>query len=205
MVEPEIDLSFIPRDLDHPYRIQSLLDSFPYDPSPECRSPRIVLEEAKAHCFEGALLAAACLRKLGHSPLLVDLKAQNDDDHVIAVFRRRGLWGAIAKSNFTTLKFREPVYRTIRELAMSYFDLYFNTLGQKTLRSHSAPFDLSRFDDGNWMTTTEDLDHIGDALDRSRHYPLIGPEAVAELNIVDDRLMKAGLLGSDPEGLYLPK
>ncbi|MBN1539844.1 MAG: hypothetical protein JW939_06840, partial [Candidatus Thermoplasmatota archaeon] len=179
MVEPEIDLSFIPTGLDNPYRIQSFLDSIPYDPSPECRSPRIVLDEARAHCFEGALLAAACLRKLGHPPLLVDLRAENDDDHVIAVFNRRGLWGAIAKSNFTTLRFREPVYRTIRELAMSYFDLYFNTIGQKTMRSYSAPFDLSRFDNRQWMTTKDDLENIGEALDRSRHYPLIGPEMVA--------------------------
>ncbi|MGA1793390.1 MAG: hypothetical protein ACMUHM_05520 [Thermoplasmatota archaeon] len=201
----DIDLSWVPEGLNDPFRIQLFLNSIPYDPELECRSPRIVMEERKAHCFEGALLAAACLRRLGFPPLLVDLRAVNDDDHVIAVFEKGGRWGAVAKSNFTTLRFREPVYRTVRELAMSYFDLYFNTKGEKTLRSYSSPFDLSRFDEKDWMITEEDLEFIGDALDRSRHYPLITGEMAGELNVVEDDLMQAGLLGSDPKGLYRPE
>ncbi|MBN1390302.1 MAG: hypothetical protein JXA22_06650 [Candidatus Thermoplasmatota archaeon] len=205
MNETDIDLSWLPADLERPFKVQAFLNSIPYDPSYECRSPMFVHRERKAHCFEGALFAAACLRRMGYQPLLVDLRAYNDDDHVIAVFREKGRWGSIAKSNFTTLRFREPVYRSIRELAMSYFDLYFNTAGQKTLRSYSAPMDLSRFDDRSWMTTEDDLEYIGDALDRSRHYPLLTDEMVNELNMVEDDLLKAGLLGSDPKGLFEPK
>jgi len=198
------DLSWVPGEIDTPFKIQLFLNSIAYDPDPECRSPFFVLQEKKAHCFEGALFAAACLRKLGYSPLLVDLRSDNDDDHVIAVFCKNGWWGAVAKSNFTTLRFREPVYRTVRELVMSYFDLYFNTKGQKTLRAYSSPFDLTGFDVREWMTTREDLEYIGDALDRARHYSLVPVDMVGELNIVEDDLMQAGLIGSDPEGLYKP-
>jgi len=193
------------RKLRDPISIQNFLDSLSYDAKMDTRSPRWVLKERSANCFEGAMFAAACLRNIGHPPLIVDLRAVNDDDHVIAVFKTRGGWGSIAKSNFTTLRFREPVYRTLRELAMSYFDLYFNTLGDKTLRAYSIPLDLSKFDEGNWMTTEEDLEYIGDILDRSRHYPLIDGAQASDLSKVSEYLMKAGLIGSVPEGLYIPE
>ncbi len=114
------------RALKTPQDIQRYLDSLAYNHHDECRSPRYVMRNRRAHCFDGALFAAAALRVQGHPPLLVDLRAVNDDDHVLAVFSKGRCWGAIAKSNFTTIQYREPVYRTLRELAMSYFDLYFN-------------------------------------------------------------------------------
>ncbi len=190
--------------LDTPWKVQQFLDSIEYNPNSESRSPRLVLETGRAHCFEGALFAAACLRNMGHPPMLVDLRAVNDDDHVIAVFRERDLWGAVAKSNFTTLRFREPVYRSLRELSMSYFDLYFNTLGEKTLRAYSKPLDLSRYDRDDWMTTVSSLEYIGDDLDRLRHYPLIGKDSISALSPASPILLESGLFGSNPEGLFRP-
>jgi len=191
--------------LNCPNKVQEFLDSIDYDPDPESRSPRYVIKERRAHCFEGALFAAACLREMGHPPLLVDLRAENDDDHVIAVFKEDGLWGSVAKSNFTSLRFREPVYRSLRELAMSYFDFYFNTIKEKTLRSYSRPLDLSRFDDRDWMFTEGSLEYIGDELDRMVHYPLISKDMVRRLSLASRSMLDAGLLGSRPEGLFIPK
>jgi hypothetical protein len=171
----------------------------------ECRSPRWVMRQNMAHCFEGSLFAAAALRYLGFKPLVVDMMAENDDDHVIAVFHRNGCWGAVAKSNFTTLRYREPVYRTIRELVMSYFDFYFNTLGDKSLRSYSRPVNLSRFDNHDWMTTEADLEFIGDHLNTVRHYKVLTPAMIRSLAVADDVVMNASLNGALPEGLFKPK
>jgi hypothetical protein len=193
------------KGLHKPMKVQEWLDSIDYDPDPESRSPRFVMKERRAHCFEGALFAAACLREMGHPPLLVDLRAENDDDHVIAVFREDGLWGAVAKSNFTSLRFREPVYRSLRELTMSYFDFYFNTNREKSLRSYSRPLDLTRFDDKDWMFTEGSLEYIGDELDRILHYPLISKGMVKKLSLASQSMLDAGLLGSKPEGLFKPK
>jgi len=191
--------------LDTPTRIQNYLNIMAYDPEPGTASPRRVMREKKANCFEGALFAAAAFRFHGRRPLLVDMRSWNDDDHVLAVFQKNGAWGCVAKSNFTVLRFREPVYSTIRELMMSFFDVYFNALGQKTLRAYSVPFDLSRFDEIGWMTTEEDISDIGDALDRARHYKVLTPAQIRSLQITDPVLVKAGLLGADPSGLYAPK
>jgi len=188
-----------------PWEIQLFLDSIPYNSVVECKSPKRVFSGRSAHCFEGALFAAACLRGLGHPPLLVDLKAWNDDDHVIAVFREKNYWGAVAKSNFTTLRYREPVYRSLRELAMSYFDFYFNTLGQKTLRAYSRPLRLVRFDKRDWMETDEDLEYIGDAFQNLVYFPLLDDEQAAVLSPVAKGLLEAGLMGSNPAGLYVPE
>lgn len=187
-----------------PYDIQVYLDSIPYNPNPECRSPKRILNEPKAHCFEGALFAAAMLRELGFPPLIIDMAAENDDDHVIAVFKIDGRWGAIAKSNTSALRYREPVYRTLRELIMSYFDFYFNTLGVKSLRSYSRPVNLSRFDSRNWMTTVEDLEFIGDYLYTIRHYPILKPEMTGRLKTASRLLQDAVFLGADEEGLFKP-
>ena len=146
------------RKLTTPARIQEFLDEhIRYNKADTCYGPRLVLEHKRAHCMEGALFAATALRLLGHKPLLVDLEAVRDDDHVLAVFRVDGHWGAIAKSNYAGLRFRNPVYRTIRELAMSYFEHYFNPKGEKTLRGFSRPVNLSRFDGLNWMTSGEEV------------------------------------------------
>ena len=191
--------------LSSPIKIQRYLNRMAYDPNYGARSPRWIIKERRAHCFEGAIFAAAALRQIGHPPRLVDIRSWNDDDHVIAVFKERGLWGALAKSNFTVIRFREPVYRSLRELVMSYFDVYFNALGDKTMRSYSLPLDLSRFDGRHWMTTAEDLEYIGDKLNVIKHIPVMTRGMIRRLNRADKDLVKAGLLGAKPEGLYKPK
>lgn len=192
------------KSLPDPDKIQNFLDSIDYNPNPECRSPRWVIKKKSAHCFEGALFSAACLEFIGYRPLLVDMKAWNDDDHVIAVFKKNGHWGAVAKSNFTTLRYREPVYRSIRELIMSYFDFYFNLNGEKSLRSYCKPLDLSSFDSRNWRTTDEDLEFIGDKLESLYHYPVANQKMISELFRASDLSLKAGMLGSNEAGLFKP-
>ncbi len=191
--------------LSSPIKIQRYLNRMAYDPDYGARSPRWVIKERKAHCFEGALFAAAALRRLGHRPLLVDIRSWNDDDHVLAVFKERRHWGCVAKSNYTVLRYREPVYRSLRELVMSYFDVYFNPIGQKTMRSYSLPLDLGQFDRRHWMTTAEDLQYIGDRLDETKHFPVLTPAMTRALNLADKDLVKAGLLGAKPKGLYKPE
>jgi hypothetical protein len=187
-----------------PWSIQIFLDSIAYNPAYECRSPRWVIRKRSAHCFEGALFAAAALDFLGYKPLIVDMKAFNDDDHVIAVFREEGYWGAVAKSNFTSLRFREPVYRSLRELIMSYFDFFFNIYGEKSLRSYSLPFNLSLFNKRNWAITDDDLEYIGDKIESLYHFPVVSEKMINKLNITSDSMLKAGMLGSIEEGLFKP-
>ena len=187
------------RRLKTPEKIQSFLDTeIGYNKEPEgatCRSPRKVLRDRLAHCLEGALFAAAALRVQGFPPLLLDLEAVRDDDHVLALFRQHGHWGAIAKSNYSGLRFREPVYRTLRELAISYFEHYYNLSGEKTLRTYSRPVQLRRFDSLHWMTADDDLWTISDYLTAIPHRPLLTGPMARRLNRVDARLMAAGKLG----------
>ncbi len=192
------------KTLDNPDKIQVFLDSIDYNPNYECRSPRWVIRKRSAHCFEGALFAAAVLEFIGYKPLIVDMRAVNDDDHVIAVFKEDGHWGAVAKSNFTSLRFREPVYRSLRELIMSYFDFFFNIDKYKSLRSYSLPFDLTTFEDRNWATTDEDLEYIGDKIESLHHFPVVTKKMIRKLSPASDTMLKAGMLGSKPEGLFKP-
>jgi len=191
--------------LNNPDKIQGFLDSIDYNPVYECRSPRYVMKKRSAHCFEGALFAAAVMQFNGTTPLIVDMKAYNDDDHVIAVFKVNGHWGAVAKSNFTSLRFREPVYRSIRELIMSYFDFFFNTAGDKSLRSYSLPLNLKKYDSINWATTDDDLEFIGDKLESMKHYPIVNNTMIKQLSKASDTVLQAGLMGSNAEGLFKPK
>ena len=188
-----------------PWDIQVYLDSIEYNPNYECRSPRWVIRKRSAHCFEGALFAAAALHFIGYKPLIVDMKAFNDDDHVIAVFREDKYWGAVAKSNFTSLRFREPVYRTLRELIMSYFDFFFNINGEKSLRSYSLPLNLTSFNKMNWATTDEDLEYIGDKIESLYHFPVVSEIMIKKLSIASESMIKAGLLGSKADGLFKPE
>jgi hypothetical protein len=192
------------KKLSDPDKIQAFLDSIDYNPAYECRSPRWVIKRRKAHCFEGAIFSAAALRLIGYKPLLIDMKSYNDDDHVIAVFKVDGYWGAVAKSNFTTLRYREPVYRSIRELIMSYFDFYFNTKGEKSLRSYSLPLDLSLYDSRKWETTDEDLEYIGDKIESLHHFPVVNDKQLKRLFIASDTVMNAAMLGANEEGLFKP-
>ncbi len=191
--------------LKSPQHIQLFLNDLAYDADYLARSPRRVMRERKAACFDGAMFAAAALRELGHRPRLVDLRAWNDDDHVIAVFNEGRCWGAVAKSNTTVLRYREPVYRTLRELVMSYFEVYFNTVGQKTLRSYSRPLDLATLDARGWLVDEADLGWIGDRLDDLQHLPVVTPAQIRALAPVDPALMKAGFLGAVQAGLYQAK
>src|ERR1700685_2688056 len=147
--------------MNSPAKIQRFLDEeIGYNTEPHgatCYSPRRVLQTKVAHCMEGALLGAMALRNLGYPPLIVDLEAIHDTDHVLAVYRVEGCWGAVAKSDYSGLRSREPVYRTIRELAVSYFEHYYNLTGEKTLRAYSRPVSLTRFDRIGWMTTEEEV------------------------------------------------
>jgi hypothetical protein len=184
------------KKLSTPEKIQKFLDDLPYNKEKDgetCRSPRLVLENNTAHCFEGALFAAAALRTNGKPPLILDLASVRDDDHVIAVYRANGCWGSIGKSNYAGLRFRSPVYRTLRELALSYFEHYYNLKGEKTLRGYSLPVNLKRFDSIEWMTSDEPMWAIAEYLCVIRHFQIFN--GVTRRMYMDERLFKAGLVG----------
>jgi hypothetical protein len=191
------ELAIFRRRLDTPSKIQRLLDEIAYNLETDgetFRSPRRVLRDRTANCIEGAVIAAAALRVQGDPPLIMDLTAVRDEDHVIAVFRRRGLWGAIGTSKFTGLRYREPVYRTLRELAMSFFEHYYNLEGERTLRGHGRPVNLARFDRLHWMTSEQDLWPIAEHLERIPHLALLPPGVDRQLTRLDRRGKAAGLL-----------
>ena len=183
------------RSFKTPHGIQRALDAMPYHLANTAWSPRHVLQENTSHCFEGAIFAAAALRANGYPPLILDLEADHDTDHVIAIYRMHGHWGAVAKSNYTGCRYREPVYRTLRELALSYFDVYFNLRAERTLRTFSRPVNLKRFDHQNWMTADGNLWFIANYLFTIRHFRLLTPTMIKNLHRLDERSFKAGCLG----------
>jgi hypothetical protein len=190
------------RRLDPPWRIQKFLDELEYDVRGEgCRSPRRVLRERKVQCMDGALFAAGALRVQGEPPLLLDLEAVQDDDHVLALYRRNGLWGAVARSNYSGLRFREPLFRTVRDLVLSYVEGYFNLRREKTLRRYSDPFDLSFFDSRRWMTAEQDLWEIPEHLVGIHHYRLLTPEQERCLAPVSRVVFHGGLVGREGDFL----
>ncbi len=184
------------RRLSTPRKIQNFLETLrANDGNDTCRSPREVLRVGWAHCIEGAMLAALALRIHSHPPRVVDLASTPDDlDHVIAVFQQHGQWGAISKTNHATLRYREPIYRSIRELVMSYFHEYTTDDGKKTLRSYTQPVDLSRFDNDGWMTSSDDVWKIPCALADTPHIPLLSRSQIATLRRADPIEQKAGKL-----------
>ncbi len=183
------------RALKTPARIQRFIDELEYQYASTAWSPQRVLRERKGHCLEGALLAAAALRVNGHRPLLMDLEGVRDDDHVVALYRQHGLWGGIAKSNFAGLRFRSPVYRTLRELAMSYFEHYYNLRGERTLRAYSRIVNLARLDGEHWMTAEEDVWCVPELLIETKHYPLFPDKVARALPRLDRRSFEAGMHG----------
>jgi len=182
------------RSLKNPHGIQRFLDDMPYHLADTAWSPRRVLRENTSHCFEGAMFAAAALRVNGYPPLVFDLEAEHDTDHVVAIYRVRGHWGAVAKSNYTGCRYREPVYRSLRELALSYFEVYFNLRRERSLRTFSRPVNLARFDDLNWMTTDKHLWFVAEYLLTIHHFPLLTPAMIKKLHRLDDRSFRAGCL-----------
>jgi hypothetical protein len=159
-----------------------------------------------AHCFDAAVFAAAALRRAGYPPLILELLPNaHDNDHLLALFRHNGCWGAVAKSNFAGLRYREPVYRTLRELALSFFEQYYNLARRKTLRGYTMPLHLGSFDCDGWTVRDEPLWEIADRLDRQRRVVLATPRMAAGFSAVDERSYRAGLLGSVDAGLYRPR
>jgi hypothetical protein len=188
-----------------PIEVQSFLDGISYRAESVYCSPLRVLRERRAHCFDGALFAATALRRLGHRPLVLEMIPNDrDDGHMLALYQSDGYWGAVAKSNFAGLRFREPVYRTLRELVMSYFEQYYNVEREKTLRAYSLPLNLEIFDALDWMTRDEPLQIVADRLERTRKIPLLTSKLIARLSLVDERQYEAGLLGANDAGLYRP-
>jgi hypothetical protein len=183
-----------------PISIQEYLDGLAYNITDRTLCPRDVARERMAHCMDGAVFAATALERLAYPPLLVDLRAIDDDDHVIAAFREHGLWGAVAKSNTTSLRFRAPVYRSVRELALSYFAVYFNTAGEMSLYEYSRPFSLRRYR-GRHLEA-DDIAFIGADLDATIHYPIVSRERLKSLPRAPGYLIDACFAGADPAGLY---
>lgn len=183
------------RSLRTPAGVQKFLDTLPYNLRYTARSPRKVLETCTASCLEGGIFAAAALRVLGFPPLIFDLEAEQDTDHVVAIFKIRGHWGAVAKSNFTGCRYREPVHRTLRELALTYFNVYFNLRGERTLRRFSRPVNLARFDRLNWMSTEKPVWFIAEYLCEIPHIPLLTSAMAKNLTQVDPRTIRGEMVG----------
>ena len=193
--------------LNTPIKIQGFLDELPYSTEHIYRCPLRVLRDRVAHCFDGALFAAAALRRLGYPPLILEMiPDERDDDHLLAIYRIDEYWGAVAKSNFVGLRFREPIYRNLRELVLSYFEQYYNVEREKTLRSYTSPLNLKAFDKFNWMTCDESLGRIAKRLDKIRRVPILTPSMTSNLSLVDERSYQAGLFEANERGLYpLPR
>ena len=186
-----------------PDQIQSFIDTIPYSTESVYRAPLAVIRERCGHCFDGAVLAAMCLRNIGHPPLILELLPnRRDDDHIIALFRVSGYWGAVAKSNFVGLRYREPIFKGLRELVLSYFENYFNSAGEKTLRGYTGALNLAAFDRYSWTTENRTMELIGQRLDQTRRYNLLSPAMARRLSPVDPLTLKAGLLGANPQGLF---
>ncbi len=192
--------------LTSPVKIQDFLDDLTYSADSFYRCPLRVFRDRLAHCFDGALFAAAALRRIGYPPLILDMiPNERDDDHLLALYKYKRSWGAVAKSNFVGLRFREPIYRNLRELVMSYFEQYYNVTGEKTLRGHTVPLNLRTFDKWNWMISDEHLERIAERLDTIRRMQLLTPSMIDNLSKIDERSHQAGLLFVNEAGLYQPE
>jgi hypothetical protein len=189
--------------LNSPFKVQAFLNAISYSTDEFYRCPLRVLRERVAHCFDGATFATMALRRLGEPPLILEIIPNGrDDDHLLALFKRFGCWGAVAQSNFSGLRFREPVYRSLRELVMSYFEDYFNAMGEKTMVGYRGPINLKVFDHLEWMASDRGLERLSSAMDRYRPHPVITTEMAANLSPVDERSLRAGMLDTNPDGLF---
>ncbi|MFO0417061.1 MAG: hypothetical protein ACK5Y6_07220, partial [Pseudomonadota bacterium] len=186
----------------NPDKIQSLLDQLPYRCESVHLCARAALRDNQAHCFDGALLAAAALTRSGYAPMLIDLRAEQDDDHILCAYRWRGYWGAVAKSNFPGLRFREPIFRSPRELVLSYFELYFSMKGAKSLREYSRPLRLPSLKRLDWECDDSSGDLLVDRLDSSPHYKIITPHQKLNLRKIDRRFFQSQLVGVNLKGVY---
>jgi len=190
-------------DLNSPFKVQSFLNTIQYSADKFYRCPLRVLRDRKAHCFDGGLFAAMALHRIGHLPLIMELiPNRRDDDHILALFKHQDHWGSVAQSNFTGLRYREPVYRSLRELVMSYFEHFFNSVGEKTLIGYRGPINLNIFDRLDWMSSDAGLESLSNDMDRYRVLPVITSEMAANLAPVDERSLRAGMMGANEAGLF---
>lgn len=192
--------------LHSPDRIQAFLDSVQYPAGERNRSVLNVIRERQAHCLDGGMFAAAALSWIGYPATIMDIFPEpgKDDDHILALYQVDGCWGAVAKSNFVGLRLREPVYRSLRELVMSYFESYFNVDGEKTLRSYSRPIRLGKWDYLDWVCDDHGVDVIEMKLKTLKSTPLITEKMAARLNRADEISYKSGLGVANMDGLYKP-
>ena len=184
-----------------PARIQMFLDELEYDEKAGLASPRVVMRTGKAQCVSGVLFAAAALRELGHPPRLMYIEAVTDDSHCLAVYEIGGLWGSVAKSNFTTIRSRDPIY-PYESLWLSYFEGYFNQYGKRTMRSFTVPIDLERFERRGWRFAEDELLDIDRAIDLAPKAWVLPRQRTKHLSKVSELLRNAGLLGSKTAGLW---
>jgi hypothetical protein len=182
-----------------PAAIQAYLDSLPYKAEELDRSPLRVMADGQGHCLDGGIFAAVALWKLGYRPLILDLAPEPglDDDHVLAVYNVEGCWGCVAKSNFPLLRLREPVYRSLRELVMTYFDFYVSANREKSLRSYTHPLDLSHFKDPSWMWDEYGIRNVTRKLYSLKTIPVITEAHAAMMSLSDERTYKASTFDTD--------
>ena len=188
--------------LNTPDRVQTQLDKMVYRCESVYVPPLLSLREGRAHCFDGALLAALALLHAGFEARLIDLCAEDDDDHVLCGFRHRGLWGAVAKSNFPGLRFREPIFKTPRELVLSYFENYFNLKGKKSLRRFSTPIRLPSLNRVPWDVNFSAAEGIVEKLEGAKHTDIVSQASVRRLREVDSRFYASQMVGVDLAGAY---
>ncbi len=198
------ELLVVWRELKSPAAIQEYLDSLPYKAEELDRSPLRVMTDGQGHCLDGGIFAALALWRIGFPPLILDLVPAPglDDDHVLALYREERRWGCVAKSNYAGLRSREAVHRSLRELAMTYFEFYFNLQREKSLRGYTRPLDLSRFQDTSWMWDEAGIRKVSKRLYRLKPIPLISEESAAHLSVVNERSYKAGTYGTDFSWAY---
>jgi hypothetical protein len=189
-----------------PIAVQEFLDSVPYVGEDLNRTPLRVMQDRQCHCLDGGMLAALALQRLGFPPLLVDLVPVPgiDDDHVLAVYQVNGLWGCVAKSNFTGLRYRDPVFRSIRELVMAYFEVFYNIDGIKTLRGYTRPLNLNRFNRFDWQTVQSGTDRVVKRLYTLKPVPVVPEAAIPLIAMLDKRSYDVGFIGVNMDGLYKP-
>ena len=192
------------KSLNTPVEIQAYLDSIPYVGEDRNRSPLAVMQDRQCHCLDGGLLAALALSRIGFPAQIIDLvpEPNTDDDHVLAIYRIEGHFGAVAKSNYSGLRFREPVYRSLRELVMSYFEVFFNMDGLKTLRGYTRPLSLKAFDRFDWQTTDSGVEKVSNRLYSLKPVPVTTHGMLALISKIDPRSFETNMLGVNMDGVY---
>lgn len=191
------------RGLRTPAHIQGFLDELPYHEKGGAASPHVVMRDNRAQCYSGALFACAALRELGYAPRLMWFDAVTDDGHALALYERGGLWGSVAKSNFTTIRSREAIYPYIA-LGLSYFDGYFNSFGKRTMRAFTVPIELEQFEPRGWRFAEDNLLYVDRAIDTAARAWKLPRGSVKQISAVSETLRKAGLFGANPKGLWRP-